>query len=261
MFDKKKCMDNIYTIAKDKDIKIGELEKAAGVSAGYLSKLSKEGNKAVPGVEILLPIAAELGVSLDFLVNSEYKSLGANERYFASFVDKLMVGTENQKIIWEIESGSYLNSVTTGMQFSHPLFLHREVLEENPFIDQFDTMIYNDYQSRFLRVNEINSFDNCYHCELKGGLSGIRHLYMMKIYPGCNNYEEEHSALNSHSEIELYFVKGLEKVEPLCSTYSVGKEIKKIIEDLYSLVSNDIHSISITRSVKQVIDDFMNIEW
>ena len=103
MFDKKLCMDNIYAIAKDKGIRIGELEKVAGLSAGYLSKLSKEGNTAVPGIESLSLIAQTLGVSIDALLSVDYKELNDDEKYLAAFIEKLIRGTESNMLAWEIE--------------------------------------------------------------------------------------------------------------------------------------------------------------
>ena len=53
MFDKKRCIENIYTIAKEKNIKIGDLEEKAGVSKGYLSRINKEDSSSVPGVDLI----------------------------------------------------------------------------------------------------------------------------------------------------------------------------------------------------------------
>ena len=94
MFDKRVCMDNIYAIAKDKSIKIGDLEKKAGLSTGYLSKLSKEGNTAIPGIETLSTIADALSVSMDYLVSVNYRELNKDEKYVSSFIEKLIKGTE-----------------------------------------------------------------------------------------------------------------------------------------------------------------------
>ena len=49
-FDKRRCMSAIYAIAKEKGVKIGDLEKEANVSTGYLSKLNKEENTSSPSI-------------------------------------------------------------------------------------------------------------------------------------------------------------------------------------------------------------------
>lgn len=265
MFDKKRCMDNIYAIAKDKKIKIGDLEKEAGLSSGYLSKLNKEDNKAVPSIDTLLPIANALGVSLDFLVSVNYEELGENEIYFSNFIDKLMVGTEKQKVVWEIESGSYLNTNSEGSGFVHPLFIACPSVVEHPETGQLIDYIRNIYQSRFLAINDINCFDNCYHCEL----SSTQSLYMMKFELGSENYKSEDEdpferAMRNnqtHIEIELYIIDNRKNVNPLCSTISVEGEMRELIFRLYNMVASDKRTINVSSSVKGVIDSFMKLDW
>ena len=265
MFDKKLCMDNIYAIAKDKGIKIGDLEKAAGLSAGYLSKLSKEGNTAVPGIDSLLLIAQALGISIDALVSVNYKDLNKDEKYLAAFIEKLISGTESRKITWEIEGAAYLNSNDTGEGFEHPLFISVPSVIENPASGDLVDYVGNVYQSRFLRINDVNSFDNCYHCELgKGGDT----LYMMKLNLGDKNYPKEDGEFDiskysyiSHEEVELYIVDTHGKVNPLCSTFSVGQEMKKLIEKLYAAVYGDGRFIGMSSETRRTIDRFMNLEW
>ena len=89
-FDKKRCMSAIYAIAKEKGVKIGDLEKEANVSTGYLSKLNKEENTSSPSIELLLAVARVLGVTIDMLIYSEYEGLSSNERYMLKFLDKLI---------------------------------------------------------------------------------------------------------------------------------------------------------------------------
>lgn len=67
-FDKRRCMSAIYAIAKEKGVKIGDLEKETGVSTGYLSKLNKEENTSSPSIELLVAAAQLLGVTVDMLI-------------------------------------------------------------------------------------------------------------------------------------------------------------------------------------------------
>jgi hypothetical protein len=41
-FDKRRFLDNVYFLAKLRDIKIGVLEANANLSTGYLARLNKE---------------------------------------------------------------------------------------------------------------------------------------------------------------------------------------------------------------------------
>lgn len=268
MFDKKLCMDNIYAIAKDKGIKIGELEKVAGLSAGYLSKLSKEGNTAVPGIESLSLIAQTLGVSIDALLSVDYKVLNDDEKYLMAFIEKLIRGTESKMLAWEIEGGAYLSTNNTGESLNHPLFIRVPSAVESPVTGDLVECVYNVYQSRFLQYDDVRGFENCYHCDL--GEKGDK-LYMMKLSLGNKNYPAKELDFDElvrrngydefHEEVELYLVNKLEKVNPLCSTYSVSTEIKKVINRLYTTVDSDGRYISLSSETRSVIDKFMKLQW
>ena len=79
-FDKTRCLTNIYYLARQKGIKIGDLEAEANVSTGYFSRLNKEDNKTVPSIETLLLVADKLGVSVDALVRRDYATPTPRER-------------------------------------------------------------------------------------------------------------------------------------------------------------------------------------
>ena len=59
--------DHIYEYAKRKGKKIGEVEKDAQVSPGYISRLRKD-PEIIPSFGTVISIAAALGVSIDALV-------------------------------------------------------------------------------------------------------------------------------------------------------------------------------------------------
>ena len=69
MYEKSRCIANIYDVAKKKNIKIGDLEESCGVSRGYLSRVNKPDYIGSPSIEVLDAIAARLGVGLDYIVS------------------------------------------------------------------------------------------------------------------------------------------------------------------------------------------------
>ena len=68
-YDKKLFIDNVYFLAKEKDLKIGEIEAACGVSSGYLSRLRQGEKNVAPGADFLLSISAQLSASVDALLS------------------------------------------------------------------------------------------------------------------------------------------------------------------------------------------------
>ena len=89
MFDKKRCIDNIYVLAKEQGMKIGDLEEKAGVSKGYLSRINKEENTSIPGIDLLASIADQFHVGIDYLVDCQLDTLTTNERFVLQFIDRL----------------------------------------------------------------------------------------------------------------------------------------------------------------------------
>ena len=71
-FDRARLMNNINTLIKDKNIKIGELENSIGISTGYLSKMSKADNESMPGIDLIWKLAQKLGTSVDMLVGGDF---------------------------------------------------------------------------------------------------------------------------------------------------------------------------------------------
>lgn len=71
----KVIIDNILFLANKKGISKSDLEKEAGISAGYISRLSRPENTTVPNVEVLLAFSKKLGVTVDYLVNPDRKSV------------------------------------------------------------------------------------------------------------------------------------------------------------------------------------------
>ena len=86
---------------------------------------------------------------------------------------------------------------------------------------------------------------------------------MMKLFLGNKNYTKKGSydSFKRNEETELYLVDRFGKVNSLCSTFSVGEEMKKLIEKLYSTVYGDNRHISVSTNTKSIIDKFMDLQW
>ena len=130
MFDKKRCIANIYQLAKEQGIKIGDLEKKAGTSAGYLSRINKDDNNSSPSIDFIAAVAMVLGVTVDALIKNDYTTPTATEKYLLDFIDTLLSRTNADELDWKkhkLESrlpGEI--SVTSDMQMTPPLWQKRK---------------------------------------------------------------------------------------------------------------------------------------
>ena len=73
--DKELFLRNIYTLAKEKGVRIGDLETSCGVSVGYLARFRQDKNQDLPGMDFVIRAAAVLNTSLDFLLYFDYNLL------------------------------------------------------------------------------------------------------------------------------------------------------------------------------------------
>ena len=87
-------------------MKIGQIEKEAGIRLGYMSRLEKEGNTAEPSMEFIVTAAKLLKVCIDTLISVDLTGLTPTEQYIVSFFDKLkihcrtdLIGTEKVLLI------------------------------------------------------------------------------------------------------------------------------------------------------------------
>lgn len=109
-------LENIRTLSKVKKIPMQDVEKAGGVSVGYFSRLisdiaayreTKPADKTerpLPPTEVLYNVAVKLGITLDQLMNVNFKDLGDPEIAMLCFLGNLRAATERNELIWKAES-------------------------------------------------------------------------------------------------------------------------------------------------------------
>lgn len=247
-FDKRRCMSAIYAIAKEKGVKIGDLEKEANVSTGYLSKLNKEENTSSPSIELLVAVARTLGVTVDMLIHSEYEGLSANEKYVLKFLDKLVGDTLSGELQWEKETKKQLLNVECGYDggeayAAHPLFDVKEIpIEEGRY------HLEPCYCSRFFPDGETKVAGDGFHASLPFSDAII---YIMKV-------ENEESNMGiGYDQFEVYLTH-MGKIRPLCCNEFVCSEIARQIQNLYKVIVDADSNLGINDEVKGIIDHYMN---
>ena len=85
-YDKKTCFENIRVLLKkNPGVKIGQIEKEAGLRLGYMARLSKEDNTAEPSLEFITTAAKMLGVSVDTLLFQKLSELTSTDEFLLKF--------------------------------------------------------------------------------------------------------------------------------------------------------------------------------
>ena len=240
MFDKRLCLANIYQLAKEKNIKIGDLEKAAGVSAGYISRINKEDSNTMPTIDFIAAVAKALGVTVDAIIKNDYSTPTPTEKYILSFIDRLLSQTNEDKLDWKKESAAQLKVVGYDAQGcpDHPLFAMDFDDNNNPsprFVSRFD--------------EEYAITGDCFYLSLPGAKHST--VYLM-----CVDNPTMVGAPFTIDSYELYMVKDW-KVQPLCCSTPITSMFHMPMCDLYKAVQESCNHPKIDSDIMSAMDAFM----
>ena len=244
-FNKKLMFDNISLLLRETGKKIGELEADAGVSAGYISRTSKD-NTTKPGIDFIVNVADSLKISIDTLLNVDLTGLTPTEKYLVSFIDKLKSDTEADKLDWLSESAGSLNRLTPDCngEIYHPLFSYEEFNEEGEsgYPEPISAVVFTS--NSFDVHTAIN--DDCFSLNLKNGST----LYLMNICKAVRKINDSDAYA-----IEAWIYKPY-KTSFLCSTKS-DPAIEQLLKDLYDTIKTYSKHPKINKDIRNIIDAFM----
>lgn len=247
-FNKTLCFSNIRELLKENpDVKIGQIEREAGIRLGYMSRLEKGDNTAEPSVEFIVTAAKLLNVSVDTLISVEIANLTPTEKYLVSFIEKLRRDTINDKLNWNVETEFELSRklVDCNGNSTHPLFsletFYRETECEYP-----EEVTENVYFSKTFGPNTCINGD-CFNLRLKNGST----LYLMNLVKDVHRSNDNNAFAK---EAVMYVPRGRTQV---LATTQDEYPIAKILEELYLIVKERMNHPRVNDDVKNAIDAFM----
>lgn len=245
-FNPRLIFNNISYLIKEQGKKVGEVETQAGVSAGYISRNSKDANSK-PGIDFLYKVSEILNTSIDTLIRIPLSELTPTKRYLVPFFEKMKVDTVSDKISWVRESVENLNQLEPDINglVDHPLFSFETIYvdSETEYPDQLQKVVFISHS--FGRQTFVNK--DCFNVRLKNGVK----LYLMSI-------EEivHHSCKIKGTAIEAWMVDN-QGGQYLCGTHN-DLFISALIKDLYDTITEVLKHPQLSNSFKYVIDAFMN---
>lgn len=102
IFDNELLGKNIKFLASKNSLKIGEIEKEAGVSPGYISRLSSSKNDATYKLmDLIFFLSDKTDVSVLTLLTVDIAQLTKSEAYLTKFLEKLCRETKDEIIYWQ----------------------------------------------------------------------------------------------------------------------------------------------------------------
>ena len=150
-FKRQRLIGNIGCLIQQKGMKVGEVETAIGISAGYLSRLSKDGNSSIPATDVTWNLAQHFGVSTDALISGDFSDGSDNLSVLKRFLRKLIVRTIDGSIDWIPVTTKYVNAVLKG---DEDLFFLVKQEDKDHGVPNFNP------EDNF---SEVTSTYSCYH--------------------------------------------------------------------------------------------------
>ena len=247
-FNKTLCFSNIRELLRqNSDVKIGQIEKEAGIRLGYMSRLEKEGNTAEPSMEFIVTAAKLLKVSIDTLITVDLTGLTPTEQYIVSFFDKLKADTLKDKLDWNRETAFNLNRMEADINgwVYHPLFAEETFYEETEceYPEEVTRIVFN---SKTFGPHTYICGD-CFNLRLKNGTT----LYLMDI----------EKSVHRTGDMTAYAKEAWMSVPHKGCQLLVASEddtpVAPLLEVLFSIVKERMEHPKVNNDVMYAIDSFM----
>lgn len=248
-FDKNKLMNNINTLIKENNLRIGEVEADVGISKGYLSRMSKEDNDTIPTVDLIWKLAQKLGTSVDMLVGGDFSKANDNLFFVMKFIYKLKKDTDLHNVEWKRVPKKYYENIVNGA-LTHPLFendLPSCSKDGEPDIQTAH------YKSSFTFEN-VSVFDDCF----EGEIEYLGKIFIMELF--YNSRDEgavpftEIVMLEYGDEDEC---RG-DEIVPICSTLGRSQELMPSINELLTCIKRHEADVPLDQRQKSAISRYLN---
>lgn len=248
-FNKQNCFANIRALLKQNpDIKIGMIEKEAGIRLGYMARLEKPDNTAEPSMEFIITAAKMLGVTVDMLINGQIDGLNENERFVLSFLDTLIVDTENGDLSWEKETPKELENVQYfDGEPQHILMKKAEYYD----------IVGGDYPELIETRTEYNSlfFNDTLRVDLLGN---VYHVMLPRTDTTIYIAHFEHATTDIFAKDDQYEVLVLQDtLTGLCGSCQSCAEIREQMIRLYKTIDQMNSGLGLTEGIKHTLSFYM----
>ena len=283
-FNRQQLVGNIGSLIQQRGMKIGEVETAIGISAGYLSRLAKDGNSSIPATDVTWKLAQHLGVSTDALISGDYSTGTDNLSVLKRFLKKLIVRTIEGSIDWIPVTTKYVNAVLKGDEDSFFLVKEKDKDYGVPKFDPEDnfsesTMTYSCYHNRRI-VSAASPLDPTWMTGngFKAKLNEKRWVFLFPLCVSFDTGTPAGSVEQDYFEMDMLdwtpdgglagaaaalsgTVSGHWVEKPVFDTFkSSYAPLEEDVKDLYDTASRNAFDVKLNASVKSAILDFLDDE-
>ena len=245
--NKDRCLDNIYALAKKKNLRIRDLETSCGVSVGYLARLRQDKKQSMPGSDFLFRASVLLETSMDHLMNFDYRLASDTEIMLSSFISRLALDTLGEKLIWQADPACFPSSYildTVSAVPDHPLL-------------SLDPLLLQQGRSKEIYLSPFHPavFDLVPLAAWRATISEDTDVLLTRV----SLKQDESEEASSGEEAELYlYNKKTKALSPLCHTNQKSPGIlDNNLLELYYSIEMMFKARPLDQSALTAIDQYM----
>ena len=268
-------MKNVDRLMKARGIKRGDFERQAGVSTGYISRLSStdDDKKAshVLSMDVAEKFAKALGVSVDYLQFDQ--DVRRDERVVMDFLESVYFRTKEDEVYWEFDD---FESVMEWATCEHwqprenlgPITIWLYNVDETQYTQ---VIPYNERIERYLyigrsmvpRGRKINGITYkeaeltgpIYYVELED-INAYLYLYRVRYKDGTGEKSVEDVIESYLQQGELRAGTGTYEPNFLCNSIEWNDYIKSKLNDIYNMAADRCENARISQEAWEVLDGF-----
>ena len=244
-YSKALLIGNVYALAKDRKLKIKDLESGCGVSVGYFSRLRQGENNVAPGADFLLALADRLSVSVDALLTFDFSRATGSEAEVLHFLEKLLRETQIRKRDWQEDYGGYLDTVPVSLDGStpHPLFMAVQD-PDGASVVRYHTM----FHANLWGLVPVKTYGTSF--------PGSRTLYLVQVW----NTGDDPASPGDWTELELVMTgPGIYDPIPLCHTsHERAGRLDTAMLRLFDAVEDAAVLPVLTPEAREIISEYLD---
>ena len=265
-FSQERLLHNIFSLIKQQNLKIGEVEKNSGLSVGYLSRLTKSEN-SFPTVETVWRIAKTLGVSLEWLIEGSGARGNHHAEYLIQFMSRLYDQTRDDQMDWGRYRTTNINDMLlNGAPKDFPVIVEGKCSNDPTMMTLLDfdqySMMCNSELTRYIspvsrRKGVAAIAGSCFYTDL----SEVNRLYLIRYVEHMMiDWDEKNRAaiLDLVHWYELFTVNRQDfSVLPMCNNLNENDVLTPAFEKLYDELDIHQNDVRINPGVRSIIDQYM----
>ena len=237
-FNKYRVLANIrYLIKKNPNVKVSDIEKAAGVNAGYLSRLEKPQGTTNMNSEVLMTAAAILGVSVNVLVYYDLEKMNGSELQFITVMNRLVEQSLEGNQLWDSWSLKELTDEEAAKSSKGSGY-------------DFSDYANHSIRSKFFPDRTIIPGGTCYQTKMEKQQAVLDLLYVRENKDGEPPFYEVY--------LSAWTSVGEWVVHPVCCSKIARPEISSAIDELYKTATKTCSSVRLDEETKYIFDSFLN---